>query len=130
MQLDLGHLQVKNSFSWHGSRMDLEAVHLDVLDAEVFSFNSFYVCMHALIFGLLHALILIVKLQILGINLAVGINDSIGKPMIREGRDIHVYVKRSLRDFFRKVPTFVLEVKVIILFSLQKFIIETVARYL
>lgn len=70
------------------------------------------------------------KLQILGINLAVGINGSIGKPMIREGRDIHVYVKRSLRDFFRKVPTLVLEVKVIILFSLQKFIIETVARYL
>lgn len=70
------------------------------------------------------------KLQILGINLAVGINGSIGKPMIREGRDIHVYVKRSLRDFFRKVPTLVLEVKVIILFSLQKFIIETVAKYL
>lgn len=70
------------------------------------------------------------KLQILGINLAVGINGSIGKPMIREGRDIHVYVKRSLRDFFRKVPTLVLEVKVIILFSLLKFIIETVAKYL
>lgn len=84
MQLDLGHLQVKNSFSWHGCPdKDPSAVHLDVLDAEI-----------------------------LGINLAVGINGSIGKPMIREGRDIHVYVKRSLRDVFRKVPTFVLEVKV------------------
>lgn len=51
MQLDLGHLQVKNSFSWHGSREDLEAVHLDVLDAEVFSFNSFYVCMHVCYFS-------------------------------------------------------------------------------
>lgn len=52
------------------------------------------------------------KLQILGINMAVGINGLIGKPMIREGRDIHVYVRRSLRDVFRKVPTFALEVKV------------------
>lgn len=47
--------------------------------------------------------------------MAVGINGCIGKPMIREGRDIHVYVRRSLRDVFRKVPTFVLEVKVVVL---------------
>lgn len=52
-------------------------------------------------------------MQILGINMAVGINGSIGKPMIREGREIHVYVRRSLRDIFRKVPTFDLEVKVV-----------------
>lgn len=45
-------------------------------------------------------------------NLAVGIDGSIGKPMIREGQDIHVYVRRSLRDVFRKIPTFSLEVKV------------------
>lgn len=45
--------------------------------------------------------------------MAVGINGRVGKPMIREGRDIHVYVRRSLRDVFRKVPTFVLEVKVV-----------------
>ncbi|MCD7461321.1 hypothetical protein HAX54_045891 [Datura stramonium] len=54
---------------------DPSAVHLDILDAEI-----------------------------LGINMAVGINGCIGKPMIREGRDIHVYVRRSLRDVFRKVP--------------------------
>ncbi|CAI9779714.1 unnamed protein product [Fraxinus pennsylvanica] len=84
MQLDLGHLRVRNEFSWHGcSEKDPSAVHLDVLDAEI-----------------------------LGINMAVGINGSIGKPMIQEGREIHVYVRRSLRDIFRKVPTFALEVKV------------------
>lgn len=37
MQLDLGHLRVRNEFSWHGcSEKDPSAVHLDVLDAEVF----------------------------------------------------------------------------------------------
>ncbi|XP_075085926.1 uncharacterized protein LOC107782497 [Nicotiana tabacum] len=84
MQLDLGHLRVQNEFCWFGfPEKDPSAVHLDILDAEI-----------------------------LGINMAVGINGCIGKPMIREGRDIHVYVRRSLRDVFRKVPTFVLEVKV------------------
>ncbi|XP_057475541.1 uncharacterized protein LOC130763619 isoform X1 [Actinidia eriantha] len=84
MQLDLGQLQVRNECSWHGSpENDPSAVHLDVLDAEI-----------------------------LGINMAVGINGCIGKPMIRDGREIHVYVRRSLRDVFRKVPTFSLEVKV------------------
>ncbi|KAG8370579.1 hypothetical protein BUALT_Bualt14G0131800 [Buddleja alternifolia] len=84
MQLDLGHLRIKNSFSWYGCpENDPSAVHLDVLDAEI-----------------------------LGINMAVGINGSIGKQMIREGREVHVYIRRSLRDVFRKVPTFALEVKV------------------
>ncbi|KAL6576075.1 hypothetical protein OROHE_000546 [Orobanche hederae] len=84
MQLDLGHLRIRNAFSWHGcSEKDPSTVHLDVLDAEI-----------------------------LGINMSVGINSSIGKPMIREGQDVHVYVRRSLRDVFRKVPTFCLEVKV------------------
>ncbi|KAA8527969.1 hypothetical protein F0562_035162 [Nyssa sinensis] len=84
MQLDLGQLRVRNEFSWHGCpEKDPSAVHLDVLDAEI-----------------------------LGINMAVGINGCIGKPMISEGQEIHVYVRRSLRDVFRKVPTFALEVKV------------------
>ncbi|CAK9187594.1 unnamed protein product [Ilex paraguariensis] len=84
MQLDLGHLRVRNHFSWHGCpEKDPSAVHLDILDAEI-----------------------------LGINMAVGIDGRIGKPMIREGRDIHVCVRRSLRDIFRIVPTFSLEVKV------------------
>ncbi|XP_028059196.1 uncharacterized protein LOC114262930 isoform X3 [Camellia sinensis] len=35
MQLDLGQLQVRNEFSWHGCpEKDPSAVHLDVLDAE------------------------------------------------------------------------------------------------
>lgn len=50
--------------------------------------------------------------QVLGINMAVGIDGSIGKQMIREGREVHLFVRRSLRDVFRKVPTFGLEVKV------------------
>ncbi|KAK2971030.1 hypothetical protein RJ640_025804 [Escallonia rubra] len=84
MQLDLGHLRVRNEFSWHGStESDPSAVHLDILDAEI-----------------------------LGINMAVGIDGNIGQPMIRDGQDIHVYVRRSLRDIFRKVPTLSLEVKV------------------
>jgi vacuolar protein sorting-associated protein 13A/C len=84
MQLDLGHLQVTNEITWHGCPdKDPSAVHLDVLDAEI-----------------------------IGMNMAVGINGSLGKPMIREGEDIHIYVRRSLRDVFRKIPTFSLEVKV------------------
>ncbi|KAL3505576.1 hypothetical protein ACH5RR_030958 [Cinchona calisaya] len=84
IQLDLGHLRVKNEFSWHGCpKKDPSAVHLDILDA-----------------------------KIVGINMAIGVDGSIGQPMIREGRDIHVYVRRSLRDVFRKVPTFSLEVKI------------------
>lgn len=84
MQLDLGQLQVTNQIRWHGDpEKDPSAVHLDVLDAEI-----------------------------LRINMAVGINGSLGKPMIREGQGIHVCVRRSLRDVFRKVPTFSLEVKV------------------
>ncbi|KAE9455056.1 hypothetical protein C3L33_13039, partial [Rhododendron williamsianum] len=84
MQLDLGQLRVRNEFSWHGSpEKDPSAVHLDILYAEI-----------------------------LGINMAVGINGCIGKPMIRDGQEINVCVRRSLRDVFRKVPTYSLEVKV------------------
>ncbi|KAJ4956285.1 hypothetical protein NE237_013068 [Protea cynaroides] len=84
LQLDLGQLQVRNEFSWHGCPdNDASAVHLDVLHAEI-----------------------------LGVNMAVGVNGLLGKPMIREGRGLHIYVCRSLRDVFRKVPTFSIEVKV------------------
>ncbi|KAG9446693.1 hypothetical protein H6P81_012821 [Aristolochia fimbriata] len=84
MQLDLGQLQVKNSVSWHGCpETDPSAVHLDVLHAE----------MH-------------------GINMTVGVNGILGKPMIQEAQGFLIEVRRSLRDVFRKVPTFALEVKV------------------
>ncbi|XP_068666865.1 uncharacterized protein [Aristolochia californica] len=84
MQLDLGQLHVKNSVCWHGCpETDPSAVHLDVLQAE----------MH-------------------GINMAVGVNGILGKPMIQEAQGFQIEVRRSLRDVFRKVPTFSLEVKV------------------
>ncbi|XP_062178337.1 uncharacterized protein LOC133883124 isoform X2 [Alnus glutinosa] len=84
IQLDLDQLQVTNEFSWHGGpEKDPSAVHIDVLHAEI-----------------------------LGINMSVGIDGFVGKPMIREGQGFDVYVRRSLRDVFRKVPTFSLEVKV------------------
>lgn len=36
MQLDLGRLQISNTFCWYGSREnDPSAVHLDLLHAEV-----------------------------------------------------------------------------------------------
>lgn len=39
MQLDLGHLRIENEVSWIGSpEKDPSAVHVDVLDAEVFTF--------------------------------------------------------------------------------------------
>ncbi|GAB2300237.1 hypothetical protein Dimus_034275 [Dionaea muscipula] len=83
MQLDLGQLLVRNEFSWHGGlKNDPSAVHLDVLRAEIH-----------------------------GINMAVGIDGCLGKPMIREGDGFVVSVRRSLRDVFRKVPTFSLEVQ-------------------
>ncbi|KAM7278379.1 hypothetical protein ACFE04_005513 [Oxalis oulophora] len=83
IQLDLGQLRVTNDFSWHGCpEKDPSAVHLDILHAEI-----------------------------LGMNMSVGINGSLGKPVIREGKGFDIYVRRSLRDVFRKVPTFSLEVK-------------------
>ncbi|KAF5202036.1 Vacuolar protein sorting-associated protein 13c [Thalictrum thalictroides] len=84
LQLDLGQLQVINEFSWHGlPEKDPSAVHLDILHAEI-----------------------------LGVNMAVGIDGVVGKSMIREGQGLHICVRRSLRDVFRKVPTFSIEVKV------------------
>jgi vacuolar protein sorting-associated protein 13A/C len=44
--------------------------------------------------------------------MSVGIDGCLGKPMIREGQGLDIFVRRSLRDVFRKVPTFSLEVKV------------------
>ncbi|KAK7363427.1 hypothetical protein VNO77_05570 [Canavalia gladiata] len=91
IQLDLGKLQIKNKFSWHGSREeDPSAVHIDLLHA-----------------------------QILGINMSVGIDGSLGKPMIHEGQGVDIFVRRSLRDVFRKVPTFSLEVKVDLLHGIM-----------
>lgn len=43
--------------------------------------------------------------------MSVGIDGCLGKPMIREGQGLDIFVRRSLRDVFRKVPTFSLEVK-------------------
>ncbi|KAJ4843890.1 hypothetical protein Tsubulata_025940 [Turnera subulata] len=84
IQLDLGQLQVTNEFAWHGCpENDPSAVHVDVLHAEI-----------------------------LGINMSVGVDGCLGKPMIRGGQGLDIYVRRSLRDVFRKVPTFSLEVKV------------------
>lgn len=51
-------------------------------------------------------------MQIMGINMSVGLNGSLGKPMIQDGQGLDIFVRRSLRDVFRKVPTFSLEVKV------------------
>jgi len=76
IQFDLGQLKVRNEFSWHGGKeTDPSAVRLDVLHAEI---N--------------------------GINMAVGVNGTLGKCMIRDGRGINIEVRRSLRDVFKKVP--------------------------
>ncbi|KAE9602547.1 putative vacuolar protein sorting-associated protein [Lupinus albus] len=84
IQLDLGKLHIKNEFSWYGSHEDdPSAVHIDLLHA-----------------------------QILDINMSVGINGCLGKSMVRECQGFDIFVRRSLRDVFRKVPTFSLEVKV------------------
>ena len=56
-------------------------------------------------------------MQILGINMFLGISDCIGEPMIRECKGLDIYVRRSLRDVFKKVPTFSFEVKVNFLFD-------------
>lgn len=44
--------------------------------------------------------------------MSVGIDGCLGKPMIREGQGLDIFVRRSLRDVFSKVPSFSLEVKV------------------
>jgi vacuolar protein sorting-associated protein 13A/C len=54
--------------------------------------------------------------------MSVGIDGCMGKPMIREGQGFDVYVRRSLRDVFRKVPTFCVEVKVIFVLEFQRLV--------
>ena len=50
--------------------------------------------------------------------MAVGVNGTLGKCMIREGHGINIEVRRSLRDVFRKVPMLSMKFEVINLFSL------------
>jgi hypothetical protein len=80
-------------------------VHIDVLHAQVHISNHIVV-------KILDIFLTPYELQILGINMSVGIDGCLGKPMIREGQGLDIFVRRSLRDVFRKVPTFSLEVKV------------------
>ncbi|KAI3512412.1 hypothetical protein L1887_19727 [Cichorium endivia] len=83
LEIDLGHLKVTNEASWHGPAEDPNSVHRDIMHAQIF-----------------------------GINMAVGVNGVVGKPMMREGREIHIFIWRSLRDIFRRVPNLSLEVKI------------------
>lgn len=109
IQLDLGHLRVTNEINWHGDpEKDPSAVHIDVLHAEVEEFMMFW--LHVNWWIVVHSR---AYLQIMGINMSVGIDGCLGKPMIREEQGLDVYVRHGLRDVFRKVPTFSLEVKVI-----------------
>jgi hypothetical protein len=50
--------------------------------------------------------------------MAVGVNGTLGKCMIRNGHGINIEVRRSLRDIFRKVPMLSMTVQVINLFPL------------
>lgn len=62
--------------------------------------------------------------------MSVGIDGCMGKSMIREGKGLDVYVRRSLRDIFKKVPTFSLEVKVNFVYILGQIIhIYEVSRW-
>lgn len=84
MQLDLGHLEMSNNFEWHGCKeSDPSAVHLDVLHAEI-----------------------------TGMNMVVGIDGRLGKPMIQEACGLHIKVCRSLRDVFKKVPEVAVDIQI------------------
>ncbi|KAL3679175.1 hypothetical protein R1sor_022131 [Riccia sorocarpa] len=84
MHMDLGHLEVFNTFHWHGGdKSEPSAVHIDVLSAEITD-----------------------------INMVVGIDGEPGKPMIDEASRIHVTVRRPLRDLFKKVPELQVDVQV------------------
>lgn len=50
--------------------------------------------------------------------MAVGVNGTLGKCMIRDGHGINIEVRRSLRDVFKKVPILSMKFQVINLFSL------------
>ena len=64
MQLDLGHLQMSNNFEWHGCKeSDPSTIHLDVLYVEIKD-----------------------------MNMVVGIDGRLGKPMIQEACGLHIKV--------------------------------------
>lgn len=100
---------VKNEIKWYGyPEKDPSAVHIDVIHAEVNNVACIMLHFTEIIYDASGSI-----LQIMGFNMALGIDGHLGKPMIREGQGFDVYVRRSLRDLFRKVPTLSLEVKVI-----------------
>lgn len=61
--------------------------------------------------------------------MSVGIDGCMGKSMIREGKGLDVYVRRSLRDIFKKVPTFSLEVKVNIVYEIAHILGQIIHIY-
>ena len=44
--------------------------------------------------------------------MAIGVDGTLGKPMVREAQRMLIEVRRSLRDVFQKVPTMTIEVQV------------------
>lgn len=51
--------------------------------------------------------------QIHGINMAIGIDGHLRRPMVGKIQGLEIIMRRSLRDIFRKVPKVSVEVKVI-----------------
>lgn len=76
LKLDIVHITVKNTFQWlHGSRHEMNAVHMDILTVKVED-----------------------------INLNVGSGAELGESIMQDVKGVAVSIRRSLRDLLHQVP--------------------------
>ncbi|KAK4844286.1 hypothetical protein QYF36_018501 [Acer negundo] len=84
LKLDVVHITVQNTFQWlHGSKSELNAVHLEIL-----------------------------TILVEDINLNVGAGLEVGESIIQDVKGVSVVIRRSLRDLLHQIPSTEVAVKV------------------
>ncbi|CAN1333900.1 Intermembrane lipid transfer protein VPS13 [Linum perenne] len=84
LKLDVVHITVNNTFQWlHGSKSDMNAVHLEIL-----------------------------TVQVEDINLNVGIGSEVGESIIHGVSGVSIVIWRSLRDLLHQLPSIEATVKI------------------
>ncbi|KAH7549714.1 hypothetical protein JRO89_XS13G0070800 [Xanthoceras sorbifolium] len=84
LKLDVVHITVQNTFQWlHGSKSELNAVHLEIL-----------------------------TILVEDINLNVGAGLEVGESIIQDVKGVSVVIRRSLRDLLHQIPSTEVSIKI------------------
>nr|XP_027080056.1 uncharacterized protein LOC113703042 isoform X2 [Coffea arabica] len=84
LKLDIVHITVQNTFQWfHGSRQEMNAVHMEILTVKVED-----------------------------INLNVGSGTELGESIMQNVNGISVIIRRSLRDLLHQIPDTEVDIKI------------------